>query len=108
MCAIGPLRFRYPDFGVPGYCSAKQIEYCIDCQECNNANDYPSGCHVHRDLMDTLMAKQISCHGLILASPVYFCGVTAQMKTFKITPNRCCVMNLILADPPCVTKWPWH
>jgi multimeric flavodoxin WrbA len=60
----------------------ENIEYCIGCLKCNNPNDYPSGCHVHRDAMDTLTAKLISCHGLILASPVYFGGVTAQMKTF--------------------------
>lgn len=60
----------------------EKIKYCIGCLKCNNANDYPSGCHVHRDVMDTLTAKLISCHSLILASPVYFGGVTAQMKTF--------------------------
>jgi multimeric flavodoxin WrbA len=60
----------------------EKIEYCIGCFKCNNANDYPSGCQVHRDAMDDLTAKLIACHGLILASPVYFGGVTAQMKTF--------------------------
>jgi multimeric flavodoxin WrbA len=60
----------------------EKIGYCIGCFKCNDANDYPSGCAVHRDAMDILTAKLIKCHGLILASPVYFGGVTAQMKTF--------------------------
>jgi multimeric flavodoxin WrbA len=60
----------------------ERIEYCIGCFKCNDINDYPSGCQVHRDSMDTLTGKLMACHGLILASPVYFGGVTAQMKTF--------------------------
>jgi multimeric flavodoxin WrbA len=60
----------------------EKIEYCIGCFKCNDSNDYPSGCQVHRDAMDTLTGKLMACHGLILASPVYFGGVTGQMKTF--------------------------
>ena len=60
----------------------EQIGYCIGCFKCNQKNDFPSGCQVHRDAMDVLTGKLQSCHGLILASPVYFGGVTAQMKTF--------------------------
>jgi len=60
----------------------EKIEYCIGCFKCNEINDYPSGCQVHRDSMDALTGKLVACHGLILASPVYFGGVTGQMKTF--------------------------
>jgi len=60
----------------------EKIGYCVGCFKCNQVNDFPSGCQVHRDAMDTLTAKLKSGHGLIWASPVYFGGVTGQMKTF--------------------------
>jgi len=58
------------------------IEYCLGCFQCNEVNDTLSGCKIHRDAMDILTEKLIACHGLIMASPVYFGGVTGQMKTF--------------------------
>lgn len=60
----------------------QKIEYCIGCFKCfdNNDNDY--ACQVHRDDMDPIYEKLAACHGLLIASPVYFGGMTAQTKTF--------------------------
>ena len=62
----------------------EKIGYCIGCLKCNNANDYPSGCQVHRDAMDTLTGKLMACHGLILASPVYFGALVLQGVVLSI------------------------
>lgn len=59
-----------------------EIQYCIGCFKCNEVNDNPSGCAVHNDSMNSIIKKLIECDGIIIASPVYFGSVTAQMKTF--------------------------
>jgi len=59
------------------FLSNKRIEYCIGCgvclekTRCWRQDD-------HAEIVDKLLAAQ----GIILASPVYFKHVTAQMKTF--------------------------
>lgn len=58
------------------------INFCVGCFKCFDANENDYGCQVHRDSMDELFEKLKECHGLILATPVYFGQVTAQMKTF--------------------------
>jgi len=58
------------------------IQYCIGCFRCNTKNEHPSGCPVHRDSMDTIVPALCKADGLILASPVYFGGVSAQLKCF--------------------------
>jgi multimeric flavodoxin WrbA len=40
------------------------------------------GCRIHRDSMDKILERLIRADGLVLATPVYFGGVTGQMKTF--------------------------
>lgn len=59
----------------------EEIHYCDGCFRCCHDQDRP-GCRSHRDSMDTIDRSLINCQGLILATPVYFGGVTAQMKTF--------------------------
>ena len=58
------------------------IRFCIGCFKCFDKNDNEFGCQINRDAMDEIIPKLKSCHGLLLASPVYFGQVTAQMKAF--------------------------
>lgn len=58
------------------------INYCIGCFKCLEKNDNEYGCQVYRDSMDDIFTELKNCDGLILASPVYFGGITGQMKTF--------------------------
>ena len=59
-----------------------EIKFCIGCFRCvdENKNDY--ACQVHRDSMDEIYPKLKECHGLLIATPVYFGQVSGQMKTF--------------------------
>ena len=60
----------------------KNINYCSGCFKCLDPSDSGYGCQVHRDEMDEIFYQAKQCRGLILATPVYFGGVTAQLKTF--------------------------
>lgn len=64
------------------YLRKAKINFCIGCSNCFDANDNDYGCQVHRDSMDEIFEGLKECHGLVLATPVYFGQVTAQMKTF--------------------------
>lgn len=64
------------------YLRKEDIKYCIGCFRCNEVNDRVSGCQAHLDSMERLAPLLRECSAIILASPVYFGGVTAQMKTF--------------------------
>ena len=60
----------------------EEVHYCQGCYRCSKgAYDVP-GCRSHSDSMDRIYQRLISCRGLLLATPVYFGGVSAQMKTF--------------------------
>jgi len=58
------------------------IKFCRGCFKCFDKNDNDYGCQIHRDAMDEILPKLKACHGLLLATPVYFGQVTAQMKAF--------------------------
>jgi multimeric flavodoxin WrbA len=64
------------------YLRNEDIRYCVGCFRCNEANDHVSGCQVHLDAMERLTPILREVDGIIVASPVYFGGVTAQVKTF--------------------------
>ena len=64
------------------YLREKKINYCIGCFKCTDKNDNNYGCQVFRDSMDEIYNALKECHGLILATPVYFGSATGQMKTF--------------------------
>ena len=64
------------------YLRKQKIEFCLGCFKCFEANDNDLACQVHRDAMDEINLRLAACSGLILATPVYFGQVTAQMKTF--------------------------
>jgi len=52
------------------------IQYCIGCQVC-----YAEGTCIQEDDLANLWEKILSSDGLVLGSPVYINGVTAQLKT---------------------------
>jgi multimeric flavodoxin WrbA/putative sterol carrier protein len=57
--------------------SEKRIEYCVGCGVC-----IEKGKCWRQDDHGEIVAKLLAADGVILASPVYFKHVTAQMKTF--------------------------
>ena len=55
----------------------KKIGYCVNCDSCRkNKTD----CVIQDDAKE-IVAKALDCDVLVLATPVYFYNVTAQMKT---------------------------
>ncbi len=52
------------------------IEYCIGCHVC-----YAEGECIQEDDLSDLVAKMSRADGIVLGSPVYINGVTAQLKT---------------------------
>jgi multimeric flavodoxin WrbA len=58
------------------------IRFCQGCFKCHIEAENELGCRIHRDSMDDILPKLKDCHGLIIASPVYFGQVSAQMKVF--------------------------
>jgi len=55
---------------------ALDIQYCIGCQVC-----YAEGECIQGDDLTELWAKMMRADGIVLGSPVYINGVTAQLKT---------------------------
>ena len=64
------------------YLRKMNINYCSGCFKCSEENENDFGCQINRDSMDKICDQLKECKGLILATPVYFGQVTAQMKTF--------------------------
>lgn len=62
----------------------KSINYCTGCGLCNS-NNY-SGCSQNDD-MSEILDKMISADVIVMATPVYFYTMNAQMKTLI---DRCC------------------
>jgi len=60
----------------------EKIRYCIGCGRCHRESPSVAGCRTHRDAMDLLIPRLLECDAIILATPVYFAGPTAQLKTF--------------------------
>ena len=58
------------------------IRFCMGCFKCFDKHENEFGCQINRDAMDEIIPKLKSCHGLLLATPVYFGQVTGQMKVF--------------------------
>lgn len=55
----------------------KTINYCLGCDYCKKHD----GKCVHKDDMAQILDKILAAHVLVLASPVYFYTMDAQMKT---------------------------
>lgn len=62
----------------------KTINYCMGCGLCNT-NGY-SGCS-QKDDMEEILDKMIAADVIVMATPVYFYTMNAQMKTLI---DRCC------------------
>lgn len=61
----------------------EKIGYCDGCFRCSDPEEEGDEiCKVHSDSMDSIIDLLLKCHGLILATPLYFAGPTAQLKTF--------------------------
>lgn len=60
------------------YLSRLNIGYCVDCESCQTRG---GGC-VREDDFQALKDKVVACDVLVLASPVYYYSVSAQLKTF--------------------------
>lgn len=56
-------------------CSELEIDYCRDCGECSKGKPCPT-----KDDMATVLLALEKADGIIVASPVYFGSVTAQLK----------------------------
>ncbi|MDQ5987172.1 MAG: 2-amino-4-deoxychorismate dehydrogenase [Syntrophus sp. SKADARSKE-3] len=58
--------------------SAKRINGCIACYKCFENRD--QRCAVKKDAANEYIEKMIKAEGIVLGSPSYFQGVTAEMK----------------------------
>lgn len=63
----------------------KRVEYCLGCDDIC----LESGHCAHNDDMAELLEKMIECDVLVLATPVYFCSMSSQLKTFidRVSPR---------------------
>ena len=61
--------------------SPLKVHPCIACFRCFDEKDRPRGCPSFDDDMEKIYPKLASCDGLIIASPVYFGGITGELKT---------------------------
>ena len=82
------------------------------CQACFDINDEKMICNTEDD-MEELYTKLEFADGIIWGSPIYYGGVTAQMKTFidrlygyhgwdfrrKLKPGKCGIVVVTWADP---------
>lgn len=55
----------------------KKMNFCLGCEVCLKNG----GTCVHKDDVPVIMEKLLACDVLVLATPVYYYGFTAQMKT---------------------------
>ena len=53
-----------------------KINYCIDCNMCKDGR-----CVANKDELNDALLKIANCDGVLMISPVYFGGMTAQLKT---------------------------
>ena len=58
------------------FISGKKVGYCRACYACKN-----TGKCVQKDDMEEILAKMLAADVLVLASPVYFYSIDAQIKT---------------------------
>ncbi len=76
------------------YLADRNIEFCLNCRRCTQAEGEERGRCVHDDDMAALLDEIEAADGLILGSPVNFFTVTALTKRF--------VERLV-----CYVYWPW-
>ena len=59
-----------------------KVNPCLACFRCFEEKGSPHGCPSFDDDMETVYPKMAACDGLIIGSPVYFGGITGELKTF--------------------------
>ena len=62
----------------------KNIGYCIGCEACHQNN----GVCVQKDDMAEILGKMIAADVIVMATPVYFYTMDAQMKTLTVWKAR--------------------
>ena len=67
-----------------------QIHYCLGCGVCNTSHIC-----VQKDDMEALLNKMVSADVIVLATPVYFYTMNAQLKTFidRCVPRYTAISN---------------
>jgi len=70
------------------------IEFCLNCRTCTQQEGPQRGACVRRDDMADILDRIEAAHGIVLASPVNFFGVTAVTQRF--------IERLV-----CYAFWPW-
>jgi multimeric flavodoxin WrbA len=78
------------------YIKDKEINYCLGCGVCRE-----NGICVHTDDMTEMLEKMFSCDILVLATPVYYYSMNAQMKTLI---DRCFSIHGLFAHGFSKTK----
>ena len=69
----------------------KKINGCIACYKCfENKNHH---CAVEKDVVNECIDKMLAADGIILASPVYFADVTAQIKALMDRAGMTAIAN---------------
>lgn len=71
-----------------------RLEFCLNCRSCTQQEGPQRGTCVQRDGMGDILDRIEAAHGIVLASPVNFSGVTAVMQRF--------IERLL-----CYAFWPW-
>lgn len=56
------------------------IRGCLDCGGCSRRRD--SSCSISDDVVNRTIARMAQADGIVLGSPVYFSGISGQMKSF--------------------------
>jgi multimeric flavodoxin WrbA len=72
----------------------RRVEFCKNCRKCTQHEGPRRGVCVHDDEMADILDRIEAAHGVVLASPVNFFGVTAVMQRF--------IERLL-----CYAFWPW-
>lgn len=67
------------------------IKYCIGCMACM----HNGGRCVQKDDMEDIMKKMIAADIIVMATPIYFYTMNAQMKTLI---DRCCPLYMTMKD----------
>lgn len=70
---------------------AKQIQGCIDCQQCMVKKD--KHCVLKNDPVNEWLDKMLVADGIILGSPVYCADLSGQIKTFIDRTSRVAYVN---------------
>jgi multimeric flavodoxin WrbA len=60
------------------YLTAKELKGCLGCAKCKDKPDQV-GC-VQKDDIPEILGKMVKAQAVVFASPLYFWGVTAQLK----------------------------